>query len=159
MAKSNFVNPIARSKFKKVIRNEDKLDSSMRTNIKHIPVVNDKIIHDIARLNKMNIADVTEIIRFMGRYTADIIGEGMMETVMLPYFGKFTPDIKALQGMKRRIRDVRSGKFLLELALKGKNINFKPQINPIMYENPEISNESIQMDQKANQGLQLPTSE
>lgn len=122
------------AKYIKVIQNQDKVDKDMRLKIKDIPIMNGKVIREIAALNDMNISQVDEIITFMGKYTANIISEGVMETVMLPYFGKFAPNIKMLQSSKKRMRDIKNKKYLLTLALKGKNINFVPQINPIIDE-------------------------
>lgn len=120
-------------KVKKVWRNAEKLDPNLKLRIKEIPIANDRLIREVASVKNQNIGTVDEIINFMGSYTANVIKDGTMETVMLPYFGKFTPNMRFLQNKVSRIRKVRDKTLLFELAMRGKNINFIPQINPINY--------------------------
>lgn len=126
------------AKLVRVIQNPEKVDENMILRITQVPIMNDKIVHDIAAMNPdLGIMRVSHIIDFMGRYTSNVVKEGLMETVMLPGFGKFAPNIKLLQSQKRRIKEIKNGKYLLTLALKGRNINFKPQINPIKKEDTD----------------------
>jgi hypothetical protein len=124
-------------KYVKVIQHPERLDQNMILSIKQVPIMNDKIIAEVAALNDRSIMEVRGIIKFMGKYISNVIQEGAMETVMLPAFGRFTPNIKALQAMVKRINGIRNGKYLLELALRGKNINFTPEINPIQQKEDE----------------------
>lgn len=119
------------AKLKKVIQSPEALDPNMKLKIKDIPLSNHAVIRHVAKVSEMNIADVEDILSFVGQYTKDVIQADMMETVMLPYFGKITPNVKALQGKTKRIRAISNRSYLLELAIRGKNINFVPQINPI----------------------------
>lgn len=121
------------AKGKKVIQNPGKISADMRLKIGQVPIMNEKILQDLSKLHQMPIMQVRGIIDFMGRYTKGVIEEGIMETVMLPGFGKFAPNIKRLQGIKKSMNGIKNGKQLLYLALKGKNINFVPEINPTEY--------------------------
>lgn len=133
-----------KNKIKKVWRNAENLDPNLKLRIKDIPIANARLIREVASVKNRNIGEVEEIINFMGSYTANVIKEGVMETVMLPYFGKFTPNMKSLQGKVHRIRSIRDKTLLFELAMKGKNINFIPQINPITYDHGNIKEDRQQ---------------
>jgi hypothetical protein len=114
---------------KKVIQNPEKIDENMRLKVAQVPVMNEKILQDLSKLYQMPIMQVRGIIDFMGRYTAKVITDGAMETVMLPGFGKFAPNIKRLQAIKKSMRNASNRHHLLHLALKGKNANFTPPVN------------------------------
>lgn len=131
---------------KKVIQSPESIHPSMILKIKDMPNANDRIKKEVAKYYDLKEDFVNDIVNFMGRYTADIIREGNMESVMLPHFGKFAPNMKMLQAKTKRIREVRNGKYMLELALRGKNINFIPQINPINYATPTPEPEIRQED-------------
>ena len=116
-----------------LFKQEPEIPEGIKTKISEVPVMNDKIINHLSELYGMPIMQVRDVIHFMGSYTRKVITDGLMETVMLPGFGKFAPNIKLLQLQKKRMREIRNRKYLLTLALKGKNINFVPQDNPITY--------------------------
>src|ERR1700744_659333 len=116
-----------------LFKQEPEIPEGIKTKISEVPVMNDKIINDLSELYGIPIMQVRDVIHFMGSYTRKVITDGLMETIMLPGFGKFAPNIKLLQSQKKRIREIRNRKYLLTLALKGKNINFVPQDNPITY--------------------------
>lgn len=123
--------------FKKVVRNPEKLDPNMKLRILQIPQCNDRVAREVATRNDRNISEVEGIMLFVGKYIGARIKEGIMESVRLPAFGIFAPNIKLLQSIVKRKRMIANKTFLFELARKGKNINFVPQINPIDYGNIE----------------------
>jgi len=127
---------------KKVIQNPETLDPNMKLKIGDVPRANKEVIRHVAAQCNVNIEDVDDILSFIGQYTANVVREGTMETVMLPYFGKITPNIKMLQAKTSRIRAIQNRTYLLDLALQGKNINFVPQINPIKHEIPPTDSQS-----------------
>ncbi len=121
---------------RKVIQNPEALQPGMILKIDDMQNANDTIIADLVKFFNLPEVEIRAITNFMGSYTKGVITDGLMETVMLPYFGKFTPKINYLQRKMKNIRDARSGKLLIELAIRGRNINFRPEINPIHKEEP-----------------------
>lgn len=103
--------------------------SNLRTSIKDIPVANDRLNHEVARTLKVTIHQVKETMNFVGLYTAEVIREGAMETVMLPGFGKFEPKVKAIRAFQKTARDKRNGKEIIVRALKGRK-NIIPKTPP-----------------------------
>lgn len=136
MAEQPQLKPYKKFKYtvKKVIQNPEALHPSMILKIGDMPNANERIVQEVSKFYDLSLTHSNEIINFMGGYIYNIIRAGMMETVMLPHFGKFAPNMKMLQAKVKRIRGIRNGKYMLELALKGKNINFRPQVNPITYD-------------------------
>lgn len=94
--------------------------SKLKTSIKDMPLANDKLLHETAKLQKVSQHTVKEVINFMGMYTAEVIREGAMETVMLPAFGKFKPKPKAIRAYQTTERNKRNGKEIITRALKGR---------------------------------------
>lgn len=120
-----------RRKFKKVIQSPEALRPGMILKVDDMVNANDAIIADLVKFFGMPETEIKKVTNYMGQYIKGVVTDGLMETVMLPYFGKFTPKIKFLQRKMANIRDARSGKLLVELAIRGRNINFRPEINPI----------------------------
>lgn len=89
-----------------------------KTQISEIPEANDRIIAEVARLTKTSTAEVEDVIGFVGRFTADIIEQGDMEGVMIPYFGKFRPKIKHLRLIKKIEQGKENGMLPIYRALK-----------------------------------------
>jgi hypothetical protein len=147
------------AKLKKVIQNPESVDPNIITKIGDVKNCNDEVVRHVARQSDMNIGDVEDILNFVGKYTKDVVTAGVMETVMLPYFGKITPNMKVLQGKVSRIRAIQNGSYLLELAVKGKNINFVPQINPINHakDTPTTSQDDSPPDTEGE--MQAPESD
>lgn len=129
----------------KVIQDPNSIAPGMLLKIKDMAEGNDKVIAEVAKFFDTSISKTEEIINFMGSYVRGVIEEGNMETVMLPYFGKYTPNIKLLQAKTKRIRQIQNKSFALELAIRGRNINFIPQINPI---NHAPKSEPLQEDKE-----------
>lgn len=59
--------------------------------------VNPRLLEDVKRETGESVSLIRSIISFQNRYIIDIMKEGAFETVMLPYLGKFKPNIKAIQ--------------------------------------------------------------
>lgn len=66
------------------------------TRLNELPVANERLYAEVAKQMKCKPKEIKDIIQFVGAYTADKIRSGTMETVMLPYFGKFRPKIRLL---------------------------------------------------------------
>lgn len=137
------------AKLRKVIQNPEALDPNMKLKVSDVKQSNPEVIRFVAAQSDRTIAEIEDVLSFIGQYTADVVREGTMETVMLPYFGKITPNIKMLQAKVKRIRAINNRSYLLDLALRGKNVNFVPQINPISHElSTPTSEVPDQFDQK-----------
>jgi hypothetical protein len=93
-----------------------------KTSVKDIEVVNEKIYEDVARITKQARADVQDQVEFVGKYVAKIIGDGRMEAVMIPYFGKFRPKMKMVRAYHRITAERASGQDMIYKALKGKKV-------------------------------------
>jgi nucleoid DNA-binding protein len=101
--------------------------SELRTSIKDVPIANDRITHEVSRLQKVPQTEVRKIMAFVGEYITGVIREGAMETVMLPGFGKFKPKPKAIRAYQNTAMQKRNGKEIVIRALRGrKNIIPKP---------------------------------
>lgn len=135
------------AKIKKVIESQD---PNTKLKLTDVSEANDRIIAEVANFFGITIGKTDEIITFLGQYTKDLVEKGAMETILYPGFGRITPNIKALQAKIRRIQDVKSNKYLLELAMKGKNIHYYPQVNPV--EN-EIVRDRRELPGEAEQAL------
>lgn len=106
---------MAQVKYIKVVR---PVETSCITNPGDLPVCNKKIISRIAKMNRTTETQVTEILSFIGKYTKEVITGGIMETVMLPYFGKFKPKVKELQAQAMMIREIKAGKHAIMKKLR-----------------------------------------
>lgn len=93
--------------------------AELKTSIKDVPLVNDRLYTEIAKLNKVNKSTVSDITDFIGTYIADIIKKGTMESVMIPYFGKFKPKLNKLKASVKIIKNKRNGKDIIYRATKG----------------------------------------
>jgi len=93
--------------------------AGLKTSIKDIPLANDRLLEETARMNKTTKGEVKQVIDFVGSYVYDIIRKGTMEGVMLPYFGKFQPKVKKLNGMNKIKMNKRNGKDIIYRALNG----------------------------------------
>lgn len=98
------------------------MQPEQRTKVKDIPVCNDRIIKETARINKVPAKDVDEIARFVGEYIGNVIREGKMQTVMIPYFGKFKPNKKRIRALAKIAAQKANGMDPLYKALKGKRL-------------------------------------
>lgn len=107
--------------------------ADIRTNIKQIPVVNEKLYKDTAAIHGTSTEQVEDIIKFIGGFIHDTINRGLMESVMLPGFGKFQPKRKLLVGKHKAILNRNSGMASILKAATGREvINFdelKPDTN------------------------------
>ena len=96
--------------------------AELKTSIKDVPLANDRLYTEIAKLNKIPKTKVQEYIDFIGTYTAGIIRNGTMEAVHIPYFGKFKPKIKKVKAAAKISANKRNGKDLIYRALNGMNL-------------------------------------
>lgn len=115
---------------RKAIVNPDRIHPDMITKVTDMPNGTQKVVHEVAHFYNIPINEVEDIITHVGKYIKQVVTGGTMETVCLPYFGKFAPNMKLLQAKTRRKRTVHNFSQLLELAIKGKQSNFKVQTNP-----------------------------
>jgi hypothetical protein len=114
-------------------------DYAPKTKISDIPVANERLYEETARLTKTKVSHVEEIIEFTGKFVADTIAAGTMQAVMLPYFGKFRPKIKYLRRLKQIERTRENGTRALYLAMKGQQPRTKLEGNrPEVYEEVEF---------------------
>jgi hypothetical protein len=90
-----------------------------KTTIKDVPLANDRLCGEVARLNKIPKAQVEDFIDFVGTYTAGVIREGTMEAVHIPYFGKFKPKVAKVKAAAKIKINKRNGKDIIYRALKG----------------------------------------
>lgn len=98
------------------------MDSSapkQRTSIADIPIANERLYKETAKMTKITPTEVKDIIEFVGSYVHDTIARKEMEAVMIPYFGKFKPKTKKLFASQAAKASVRSGHELIYRALKG----------------------------------------
>lgn len=128
------------------IVNPESVRPGMITKVTDIPNATDKIITETAHFYGLNKSVAENIITFMGKYSYDVMTAGTMEAIALPHFGKFAPNLKLLQAKTRRKRSVHNFPQLLELAIKSKQTNFKPQVNPNATE-PQTENEANSSDE------------
>ena len=102
----------------------------MKTNIKDIPVANDKLLKDTTLETKEDKKIVADVIKFVGTFIADTIGNGLMEGVMIPEFGKFKPKQKVILTKNKVINNRKTGMDLLYRAVTGKPIiDKRPKTN------------------------------
>lgn len=87
--------------------------------LKDVPIANDRLYTEVAKLNKVTKTEVHTIIDFVGTYIADTIRDGIMEAIHIPYFGKFKPKVKTIKAMAKISQNKRNGKDLIYRAKKG----------------------------------------
>lgn len=93
--------------------------AELKTSVKDVPLANDRLYTEIANLSKVNKGIVIDIMDFIGTYTADVIKRGTMESVMIPYFGKFKPKLNKLKAAVKVNKNKRNGKDILYRATNG----------------------------------------
>ena len=91
-----------------------------KLSIRDVNVANEQIIKDVSALLKMEKKQVTDIVKFMGEFIADVIQSGKMETVMLPGFGKFKPRASEINRFRKSMLQKTSGMAPMYRALSGK---------------------------------------
>ena len=95
--------------------------------LEDIPLANEKIIQETARLCKVPESTVVEYMNFIGTYTADVIRSGTMETVKLQYFGKFRAKKKVVRYFAENKLNAREN--ILYRAVKGLKLIMMPKQN------------------------------
>lgn len=101
-----------------------------RGNINDVPVCNDRLITEVALLNKMEKKEVQAMTGFLGTFIRDTMSAGEMKAVMLPYFGKFKPKLRKIQALDKREHQKRNGMENIIRAIKGKPIYDTPKPPP-----------------------------
>lgn len=96
--------------------------SNIKTNIKEITVANKRLYKETAGLNKVEVEQVENIVEHMGKFIHDTIKRGLMETVMVPDFGKFRPKQKLLKTLHTIDKNSRTGMDAMYRALTGKRV-------------------------------------
>ena len=71
-----------------------------KTSITDIIVANERLIRETAALTKEDSRKVKAQIQFLGRFIADTMAKGEMQSVMIPNFGKFKPKAKLIKAYK-----------------------------------------------------------
>ena len=94
----------------------------LKTRISDIPVCNEKLYKEIARISKTSEEEIKKMYEFTTRYIVDIMKKDEMEAVMLPYFGKFRPKVKKLKAMKQNQTNLKNGMNMLVSAIKGNDV-------------------------------------
>lgn len=94
--------------------------SEPKLSIKDIPVANERLYEEVAKITKQKKGDVRDMIEFIGSYIADRITDGDMEGVMVPYFGKFRPKHRQLKAIKRAQALKANGMDIVFKAIQGK---------------------------------------
>lgn len=124
-----------------------------RINITEIPVSNEKLYTEVARMTKENRDDVQSAIEFVGTFVAATISSGMMQSVMIPYFGKFKPKVRMLRAIKEKEMMRLQGISEMVKAIKGK----KPGPSEKTLKYKKIKDETIRAGRKqagaAEQGM------
>lgn len=98
-----------------------------KTNLKDIPVANDRLFKETVMETKEDRKKVEEVLKFVSNFIATCISKGEMEGVMIPEFGKFRPKHKQVMTKKKVQRARENGMDNLYRALHGKPI--KPKKN------------------------------
>lgn len=93
-----------------------------KLHIKDIEVANPRLYYEVAMLMKLEKAVVQDMVEHVGEFIADAITSGGMETVKIPYFGKFRPREKMLKKIKDWNKINESGMKNIFTALSGKPI-------------------------------------
>lgn len=101
---------MAKVKYVKVVR---PVETSCIVNPTDLKICNKRIIAHTAKMNKTTELQVADVLSFIGRYTRGVIMEGIMETVMLPYFGKFKPKVKELKARAMLMQGAQAGKHAI----------------------------------------------
>lgn len=106
--------------------------AEQKTSIKQMPLCNDKVKAETAKLCKVPEGKVEEVMTFLGNYIADVIRSGTMEGVMIPYFGKFRAKNKIVQKIAHDKKQRKNGSMIIHRALEGKSTlipksDFKPK--------------------------------
>lgn len=115
----------------KFVVNPELIRPGMITKVTDMPNATEKVVTEVAHFFNITKGETEEILTFMGKYIKNVMGEGTMEAIALPHFGKFAPNIKLLQAKTRRKRTVHNCNQLLELAIRSKQTNFKQQPNAL----------------------------
>lgn len=92
-----------------------------KTSVKDIPVANEALYTEVARLTRQKEAEVREQVEFIGEFIARTMVKGEMQGVMVPYFGKFLPKAPRLRALKLAQKRKANGSDIIFKALrKGK---------------------------------------
>lgn len=121
--------------------------SSQKVKLAQIPVANDRIYGEIAKINRMNKGDVETMVIHLGQFIAKTITNGQMQGVMIPYFGKFQPKPRYINNKKRIHRMLDNGTFGLHKALKGE---------PLKDSEYEILHDQHGQGTGTEQGMDIP---
>lgn len=105
---------MAKVKYKSVFR---EVKENVPTSHTQLPSCNKQVISYTAQMNRTTEVQVKDILYFIGRYTHDVLEKGIMETVMLPYFGKFKPKVHELRA-KAMLKEKLTGKHLILRAIR-----------------------------------------
>lgn len=106
---------MAEVRYVKVTR---KVETNCITSTKDLVLCNKRIISHTAKMHKTTEVQVSEILNFIGGYTRGVIARGIMETVMLPYFGKFKPKVKEIQAAAIGKQYAKLGKHAIMKAIR-----------------------------------------
>lgn len=102
-----------------------------KTHIAQVSIANARLYTEVAQIMKLKPAQVREMVHFTGEFIYDMIGEGLMQGVMLPYFGKIKPKKKYIQQLKRFKTMKHNGMTKVYKALRGHPIDAsETQTNP-----------------------------
>jgi hypothetical protein len=98
---------------------------AIKTNIKDIPVANDRLVYETALENGVEEKQVLDIVKHLGYFTAATMKAELMQAVMIPGWGKFKPKQSLLKSKHKVAANRRNGMDMLYRAAKG----FKVQDN------------------------------
>lgn len=110
---------MAKVKYVKVVRS---VETKCIISSTDLPVCNKRLIEYTAKVNRTTEGQVSDILTFIGKYTHGVIARGVMETVMLPYFGKFKPKVKELQARALMLQGLQSGKHAILKEIRKQQI-------------------------------------
>jgi nucleoid DNA-binding protein len=94
----------------------------MITNLKNVPVANERLLKETTMETKEDKKKVEEVIKFVGTFIAATISRGDMEGVMIPHFGKFKPKHKLILTKKKVINNRKTGMDMLYRVIAGKKV-------------------------------------
>lgn len=93
-----------------------------KTSIGQVIESNKRLYKETSQVMKCTPAKVEEIMEFVGIFVANTMREGVFQTIMLPYFGKFKPKKKYLKFLQEKPKERENSMDLMQRAIRGKKL-------------------------------------
>lgn len=101
------------------------MSEGLKTSTASIHVANEELYLVTARMTRATAGGVKDIIKFTGSFIASTMREGTMQSVMIPYFGKFKPKKERVYGTWNRKVQEANGANVVTAAIVGKSVKTK----------------------------------